>query len=51
MLDGLTMDPVAIIAILIALSLAPFVLLLVSSFVKIAVVLSLIRNALGVQQI
>ncbi|MDR0728204.1 MAG: type III secretion system export apparatus subunit SctR [Puniceicoccales bacterium] len=51
MLEGLTMDPIAIIAILIALSLAPFILLLVSSFVKIAVVLSLIRNALGVQQV
>jgi type III secretion protein R len=34
-----------------ALGLAPFVLLMVTSFVKISVVLSIVRNALGTQQI
>lgn len=33
------------------MSLAPFILMMTTSFVKIAVVLSLVRSALGVQQI
>lgn len=44
-------DPVYIVTILIALGLAPFVAIMVTSFVKLVVVLSLIRNALGVQQV
>lgn len=44
-------DPVYLIAILVFLSLAPFVAIMVTSFVKLVVVLSLIRNALGIQQI
>jgi type III secretion protein R len=44
-------DPIYLIAILAFLSLAPFVAIMVTSFVKLVVVLSLIRNALGVQQI
>jgi type III secretion protein R len=44
-------DPIYLIAILVALSLAPFVAIMVTSFVKLVVVLSLVRNALGVQQI
>jgi type III secretion protein R len=37
--------------LLIALSLAPFVALLVTSFVKMVIVMNLVRNALGVQQV
>lgn len=43
-------NPLIIIFALSALSLAPFVLIMVTSFVKISVVLSLIRRALGLQQ-
>lgn len=45
--DGL--QPIPIMVLLVALGLAPFVLLLVTSFVKIVVVFSLMRNALGIQ--
>ncbi len=44
-------DPFTLIALAGAMALLPFVTLMVTSFVKIAVVLSLVRNALGVQQI
>lgn len=44
-------DRFSLIFIFALLGLAPFVLMVVSSFLKIVVVLSLIRNALGVQQI
>jgi type III secretion protein R len=44
-------DPTALVAVLVALSLAPFLAIMVSSFVKIVVVLQLLRNALGIQQI
>lgn len=44
-------DPIYLVGILVFLSLAPFLAIMVTSFVKIVVVLSLIRNALGVQQI
>src|SRR5690606_24271199 len=40
-----------LIAILVFMSLAPFVAMMITSFVKLVVVLSLIRNALGIQQI
>ncbi|MDR2806767.1 MAG: type III secretion system export apparatus subunit SctR [Puniceicoccales bacterium] len=50
-MNGVTLDPTTIVVLLVALTMAPFLLLLVSSFVKIASVLSLIRNALGVQQV
>jgi type III secretion protein R len=43
-------DPVTLVAILAALALVPFIAIMVTSFVKLAVVLTLIRNALGVQQ-
>jgi len=43
--------PFGLILALAALSLAPFVLIMMTSFVKIAVVLSIIRSALGTQQI
>ena len=44
-------NPVYLILGLAILGLAPFMLMLVTSYVKIVVVTSLIRNALGVQQI
>ena len=44
-------QPVLILFILFILSVLPFIFLMTTSFVKIAVVLSLIRSALGVQQI
>lgn len=44
-------DPFTLILLAGALSLLPFVTLMTTSFIKIAVVLSLVRNALGVQQI
>lgn len=43
--------PVLIVIALVALALVPILLTMVTSFVKIAVVLALIRNALGTQQI
>lgn len=43
--------PILILFILFVLSLAPFILMMTTSFVKIAVVLSLVRSALGTQQI
>lgn len=44
-------DPFVLALFLGALALVPFVAIMVTSFVKLAVVLSLVRNALGVQQI
>lgn len=47
----MTFDPFYITIALLALSLAPFVALMVTSFVKLSIVLMLVRNALGIQQI
>ncbi|MDR2164527.1 MAG: type III secretion system export apparatus subunit SctR [Zoogloeaceae bacterium] len=44
-------SPANIIVLLSALALLPFFLMMVTSYVKIVVVFSLIRNALGVQQV
>ncbi|MEM0926058.1 MAG: type III secretion system export apparatus subunit SctR [Planctomycetota bacterium] len=44
-------EPLYLVVVLLFLGLAPFVGLMVTSFIKIVVVLSLIRNALGVQSI
>lgn len=44
-------NPVVMVVVLGALSLAPFVLVMVTSFVKISVVLSILRNALGTQSV
>lgn len=44
-------DPVYVIVILAGLALAPFAAIMVTSFIKLVVVLSLLRNALGIQQI
>jgi len=49
--DGLTSRPLILIIALAALGLVPFVLMMVTSFVKISVVLSIVRSALGTQQI
>ncbi|WP_028879859.1 type III secretion system export apparatus subunit SctR [Terasakiella pusilla] len=44
-------NPMTLIGAMSALALLPFIAIMVTSFVKFAVVLSLVRNALGVQQI
>lgn len=44
-------DPLTLIILTAILALAPFVAIMATSYVKLVVVLSLIRNALGVQQI
>ncbi|HLL55782.1 MAG TPA: type III secretion system export apparatus subunit SctR [Myxococcaceae bacterium] len=49
--ESFTSRPVILIIALAALALVPFVLMMVTSFVKISVVLSVIRSALGTQQI
>lgn len=48
--DG-TANPVVLIIVMGALALAPFALIMMTSFVKISVVLSILRNALGTQQV
>ena len=48
---GLGINPIYLVAGLAILGLAPFILMLITSYVKIVVVTSLVRNALGVQQI
>ncbi len=48
---GNSPDPIYLVGILVFLGLAPFIAIMVTSYVKIVVVMSLIRNALGVQQI
>lgn len=49
--DTFANRPLVLMIALAALGLAPFVLLMVTSFVKISVVLSIVRSALGTQQI
>lgn len=44
-------QPLLLIAILFALSLLPLLVIIGTSFLKIAIVLSLLRNALGIQQV
>lgn len=48
---GIASRPVMLVIALAAMSIAPFVLLLMTSFVKIAVVLSILKAALGTPQI
>ena len=50
-MDLTTFTPSSALLTVIVLGLAPFVIVMVTSFAKIVVVLSLLRNALGVQQI
>lgn len=44
-------SPALIILVVVSLALAPFVAVMVTSFTKMVVVLSLLRNALGLQQV
>jgi type III secretion protein R len=50
-MDFGSLSPALIIVTVIGLALAPFVAVMVTSFTKIVVVLSLLRNALGLQQV
>lgn len=43
--------PLVLLSVLAAMAMAPFFVMMVTSFVKIAVVLALIRNAIGTQQV
>lgn len=49
--ESITNRPVLLITALAGLAMVPFVLIMVTSFVKIAVVLSIVRQAIGTQQI
>jgi type III secretion protein R len=49
-LDLSTFNPAIVIVTVVALALAPFVAVMITAFTKIVVVLSLLRNALGLQQ-
>ena len=51
MFSANSFDPVYVGIVLIAIGLAPFVALMVTSFIKVSIVLELVRNALGIQQI
>lgn len=44
-------DPFSLIVLLVGMSLLPFVAMVATSFLKIVVVISLVRNALGVQSV
>ncbi len=44
-------NPIILLLVMVILSMAPFIAIMVSSFVKISVVIHLVRNALGIQQI
>lgn len=46
-----TYDPISVVLVLSILGIAPFFILMVTSFVKIVIVLGLVRNALGTQQV
>jgi type III secretory pathway component EscR len=50
-MDFGSFSPALIIVVVVSLALAPFVAVMVTSFTKIVVVLSLLRNALGLQQV
>ncbi|TRW17362.1 type III secretion system export apparatus subunit SctR [Glacieibacterium frigidum] len=50
-MDLSTFTPGSALAVVIALAIAPFFAVMVTSFTKIVVVLSLLRNALGLQQV
>ncbi|MBE1161416.1 type III secretion system export apparatus subunit SctR [Dyella acidiphila] len=50
-MDFSSFSPALIITVVVALAMAPFVAVMVTSFTKIVVVLSLLRNALGLQQV
>ena len=49
--DSFIYDPMGIIILLIVLSLGPFVAMMVTSFMKLVVVINLLRQAMGLQQV
>lgn len=49
--DGIATRPLVVLLVMAALSLVPFVLLMTTCFVKVAVVLSILRGAIGVPQV
>ncbi len=49
--ESITNRPLLLLLAITAMALVPFVLIMVTSFVKIAVVLSIVRQAIGTQQI
>ncbi|WP_343218348.1 EscR/YscR/HrcR family type III secretion system export apparatus protein [Luteimonas colneyensis] len=50
-MDFTTFSPAVVLVTVVFIALAPFVAVMVTSFTKIVVVLSLLRNALGLQQV
>ena len=50
-MDFSSFSPALVLITVVSLALAPFVAVMVTSFTKIVVVLSLLRNALGLQQV
>jgi len=50
-MDFSSFSPALVVTVVVGLALAPFVAVMVTSFTKIVVVLSLLRNALGLQQV
>ena len=50
-MDISTFSPSSALLTVVVLGLAPFVAVMVTSFTKLVVVLSLLRNALGLQQV
>jgi len=48
---GQVANPVVMVIVLGTLALAPFIVVMLTSFVKISVVLSILRNAMGTQQV
>jgi type III secretion protein R len=50
-MDLSNLSPALILVTVVSLALAPFVAVMVTSFTKLVVVLSLLRNALGLQQV
>ncbi|MGJ4802672.1 hypothetical protein [Luteimonas sp. SDU82] len=50
-MDLSSYSPALVLVVIVSLALAPFVAVMVTSFTKIVVVLSLLRNALGLQQV
>ncbi|MBI3180456.1 MAG: hypothetical protein HYZ27_12390, partial [Deltaproteobacteria bacterium] len=49
--ESITNRPLVLITVIAGLALVPFVLIMITSFVKIAVVMSIVRQAIGTQQI
>ncbi|OGQ92172.1 MAG: EscR/YscR/HrcR family type III secretion system export apparatus protein [Deltaproteobacteria bacterium RIFOXYA12_FULL_58_15] len=49
--ESVTNRPILLVGVIAALSLVPFLLMMTTSFVKIAVVMSVVRQAIGTQQI